>query len=451
MLQTDTTTDWRARFRVLRKRLAETNLFQRSGELMRLVGMTLEAQGCQAPVGMRCLVVNGALRVEAEVVGFDGERTFLIPLGESQGITPGARVIPLHSAEAVAVGDSLLGRVIDGLGKPLDGRGMVDCDDRVPLSARSPNPLLRKPVTQWLDVGVRAINALATVGQGQRIGLFAGSGVGKSVLLGMITRFTEADVIVVGLIGERGREVQEFIDDTLGPKSLSRAIVVASPSDTSPIHRLHAAERATAIARYFRDRGQRVLLLMDSLTRYAHAQREVALAVGEPPATRGYTASVFARLSALVEGSGNGPGAGSLTSIYTVLVDGDDHNDPIADAARSFLDGHIVLSRELAEAGVYPAIDIESSISRVMSSLVPPSHRELASKFMRIYAAYQQNQDLISVGAYTGGSDPLIDEAIQRRRPMLDFLSQPMDAAVGFERSIADLEAVLSAPQGDDS
>ncbi|MDJ0652716.1 MAG: FliI/YscN family ATPase [Xanthomonadales bacterium] len=443
MLQTETSEGWAQQLKRYSRRIRRGNVLLANGRLRRLIGMTLEAEGCQVPVGQRCMIVNAHRQIEAEVVGFDSEKTFLIPLDDFHGITPGAHVIPKPKAADVQVGDALLGRVIDGLGNPLDGKGPVESDERVPLYDRPLNPLHRKPVTESLDVGVRAINAFTTIGQGQRIGLFAGSGIGKSVLLGMMTRFTEADVIVVGLIGERGREVQEFVDHTLGEQAMRRAVVVASPADTSPIHRIHAAERATVIARHFRDRGQRVLLLMDSLTRYAQAEREIALAVGEPPATKGYTASVFSKLSDLVERSGNGAGTGSMTSVYTVLVEGDDHNDPVADAARSFLDGHIVLSRELAEAGIYPAVDVESSISRVMSGLITPRHRELVGDFIRVYAAYQQNRDLITVGAYAPGSDPLIDEAIARRPAMLDCIRQQQGHCVSLAESIEALASVL--------
>lgn len=445
MLQTRTASEWNEQLKRYARRFSAATQLVAHGRLRRSVGMTLEAEGCQLPIGRRCRIVNAGFEVEAEVVGFDGERTFLIPLGECQGITPGAEVIPILHEHRVGVGPALLGRVIDGLGRPLDGRGPVDYEARVMEDAAVDNPMNRIAVTEPLDVGIRSINSLTTIGQGQRIGLFAGSGVGKSVLLGMMTRFTHADVIVVGLIGERGREVQEFIHNTLGPEALQRAVVVASPADTSPVHRVHAAERATAIARYFRDQGQRVLLLMDSLTRYAQAHREIALAVGEPPATKGYTASVFAKLSELVERAGNATSGGTLTSIYTVLVEGDDHNDPVADSARSFLDGHIVLSRSLAEAGVYPAVDVEASISRVMPALITPEHRQLAAQFVRLHSAYEQNRDLITVGAYSGGSDPLVDQAIASRPQMLRFLSQDMGEQVLLGDALRDMQAVLGS------
>ncbi len=447
MLQTRTVDQWLDQLNACRSGLNGVNTFSVSGRLRRSVGMTLEAEGIHVPIGVRCRILNPGLDIEAEVVGFEDDRTFLIPLADSQGIRPGARVVPVLTEARTAVGDRLLGRVIDGLGRPLDGRGELRADEWVTPSESADNPLERAPVDKPLDVGVRSINTFTTIGQGQRIGLFAGSGVGKSVLLGMITRFTAADVVVVGLIGERGREVQEFIHNILGPAAQERSVIVASPADTSPVHRIHAAERATTIARHFRDQGKNVLLLMDSLTRYAQAHREIALAVGEPPATKGYTASVFARLSELVERAGNGPGAGSLTAVYTVLVDGDDHNDPVADSARSFLDGHIVLNRALAEAGVYPALDVERSISRVMPAVTSEQHRRLTARFLRLYATYEQNKDLITVGAYSAGSDPLVDEAIARRPEMLDFLRQEMEASVSFADSLASLSALF--PEAD--
>ncbi len=446
MLQTRSLEQWLDHLGSRGSRLAEVNPLTVSGRLRRSVGMTLEAEGIHVPVGVRCRIVNSEQHIEAEVVGFEDDRTFLIPLADSHGITPGAKVIPLLTEARTAVGEALLGRVIDGLGRPLDSAGEIRSPDWVLPGDTSPNPLQRSPVNRPLDVGVRSINTFTTIGQGQRIGLFAGSGVGKSVLLGMITRFTAADVVVVGLIGERGREVQEFIHNILGPEALARAVVVASPADTSPVHRIHAAERATTIARHFRDQGKQVLLLMDSLTRYAQAHREIALAVGEPPATKGYTASVFARLSELVERAGNGPGDGSLTAVYTVLVEGDDHNDPVADSARSFLDGHIVLSRSLAESGVYPALDVERSISRVMTAVVSDHHRRLASRFLRLYATYEQNRDLITVGAYTAGSDPLLDEAIARREQMLGFLRQDLTKSVDLRESMAQLQQLFPEP-----
>lgn len=406
------------------------------GKLTRMVGLTLEAVGCQAAVGSRCLVSSPDGQIEAEVVGFAGERLYLMPTGDIRGLVPNARVIPGQRMYEASVGNELLGRVIDAAGNPLDGKGPLRCNSSLPLAGRSGNPLARWPVKEPLDVGVAAINALLTVGRGQRLGLFAGSGVGKSMLLGMMSRYTNADVIVVGLIGERGREVKDFIDNILGEQGLSRAVVVASPADNSPLMRMHGAWLATTVAEYFRDQGLQVLLLMDSLTRFAQAQREIALAIGEPPATKGYPPSVFAKLPQLVERVGNnGEKGGSITAFYTVLAEGDDQNDPIVDAARAVLDGHIVLSRKIAESGLYPAIDVEASVSRVMNDVVSPEHQAAALRFKRLYSVYQQNHDLISIGAYQKGSNAEVDEAIDYYPSLLQFMQQDYNQAVSFEHS----------------
>jgi flagellum-specific ATP synthase len=345
----------------------------------------------------------------------------------------------------VSVGDRLLGRVIDGAGEPLDGAGAIDASTPVRLVAPPVNPLARRRIVEPLDVGVRAINALLTVGRGQRIGLFAGSGVGKSVLLGMMARYTAADVIVVGLIGERGREVKEFIESILGAAGLARSVVVASPADHPPLMRLHGAWLATAIAEYFRDQGKHVLLIMDSLTRFAQAQREIGLAIGESPATKGYPPSVFARLPQLVERAGNGTAdGGSITAFYTVLVEGDDHNDPIADAARAILDGHVVLSRRIADSGRYPAIDIEASISRVMHDIASEPHLQLARSLRQLSALYEHNRDLIAIGAYQRGSDPRIDEAIAYWPAIDAFLRQDMQQRVDYRDSLRQLQQLMN-------
>ncbi len=399
---------------------------QYSGRLTRMVGLTLEAVGCQCVVGDRCLIhtVSGEV-IEAEVVGFEDDRTFLMPLVAADGLKPGALVTPADTIGEISVGWGLLGRVLDGAGNVLDDRGPLEAEAFIPFTGGIINPLARAPIRESLDVGIKAINSLLSVGVGQRIGLFAGSGVGKSMLLGMMTRFTSADIVVVGLIGERGREVKEFIEDILGEEGLKRAVVIASPADDSALMRLRAAMLTTRIAEYFRDQGKSVLLLMDSLTRYAQAQREIALSVGEPPATKGYPPSVFAKLPQLVERAGNGrKGEGSITAFYTVLTEGDDQQDPIADAARAILDGHIVLSRNLAEEGHYPAIDVEASISRVMPHIITAEHLQNAQRFKQIYARYQQARDLISVGAYVKGSDPQTDFAIERIERMKQFLRQ---------------------------
>jgi flagellum-specific ATP synthase len=413
--------------------------------LRRVVGLTLEAVGCPLSLGARARIVNAdGSGVEAEAVGFAGERVFLMPSGELQGLNPLARVVPVGAAAEVAVGEAVLGRVLDGEGRPLDGKGRLVCDAHVPLYGKPINPLARTPITQPLDVGVRVINSLLTVGRGQRLGLFAGTGVGKSTLLGMMTRFTQADVIVVGLIGERGREVRDFLDHNLGPEGLKRACVVATPADRSPLLRLRAAYTATAIAEYFRDQGRHVLLLMDSLTRFAQAQREIGLAIGEPPTTRGYPPSVFARLPSLVERAGNGiDGRGSITAFYTVLTEGDDPQDPIADAARGILDGHIVLSRAIADGGIYPAVDIEPSISRVMNEIVPARHTQSARQFRALFSAYQRNRDLIAIGAYQRGADPRVDAALAKWPQIEEFLRQSVDQPARLQASVDALTALM--------
>ena len=437
---------WADRLGEYRRRLDTAVPLVVEGKLVRMIGLTLEAVGCQAPVGARCdVLASTGNRIEAEVVGFSGENTILMPTGDIRGLTPNARVVPSRHVYEAVVGDGLLGRVVDASGRPLDGKGPVNTNTRVPLTGQLINPLTRQPITETLDVGVRSINALLTVGRGQRMGLFAGSGVGKSVLLGMMTRYTSADVIVVGLIGERGREVKEFVQNILGEAGLSRAVVVAAPADQPPLMRMHGAWLTTAIAEYFRDRGLKVLLLMDSLTRFSQAQREIGLAIGEPPATKGYPPSVFAKLAQLVERAGNGDsGSGSITAFYTVLAEGDDHNDPIADAARATLDGHLVLSREIAETGLYPAINIEASISRVMHDIAEPEHLQAAQRFRQLYSTYQQNKDLIAVGAYQQGSDPRIDESIAYQPRLLDFLRQSNSQGSTFEESMGQLGELLT-------
>ncbi|MBI1423002.1 MAG: flagellar protein export ATPase FliI [Gammaproteobacteria bacterium] len=437
---------WLTRLREHRGHLDEPPGIVVEGVLNRMVGLTLEAVGCQAAIGARCVVDSpGSASIEAEVVGFADERLYLMPTGSLHGIRPNARVIPTDKVYEAPVGNALLGRVLDGAGRPLDGKGPLRVQERMPLSGRPINPLQRQPIDKPLDVGVRSINALLTVGRGQRMGLFAGSGVGKSVLLGMMTKFTTADVIVVGLIGERGREVKEFINNILGEEGMARSVVVAVPADHTPVMRMHGAAMATTIAEYFRDQGKHVLLLMDSLTRYAQAQREIALAIGEPPATKGYPPSVFARLPQLVERAGNADqGGGSITAFYTVLTEGDDQQDPIADAARAILDGHIVLSRELAESGQYPAIDVEASISRVMTEIVDKDHLRLVQRFRQMYSLYRQNQDLINVGAYTPGTDSRIDESIQLHPALLAFLSQDMRTSMSWQESRQCLQSLFA-------
>jgi flagellum-specific ATP synthase len=442
---------WGKRVREARGRVENLRSVEVEGVLSRMVGLTLEAVGCEAPVGGRCLI-DGAdgCRVEAEVVGFSNDRLFLMPTGQLRGLMPGARVLPIDSRLEARVGPELLGRVLDGGGSPIDGGPSPACRERRALGGDTLNPLQRHAIRDPLDVGVRSINALLTIGRGQRMGLFAGSGVGKSVLLGMMTRFTEADVTVVGLIGERGREVQEFVSETLGPKGLRQAVVVATPADTPPLMRIHGAWLATAIAEHFRDQGLKVLLLLDSLTRFAQAQREIGLAIGEPPATKGYPPSVFARIPQLVERAGNSDtGPGSITAVYTVLVEGDDHADPIADSARAILDGHVTLSRPLAESGVYPAIDIEASISRAMHRIAGSEHQDCAARFRQLYSTYQSHRDLIAVGAYRRGSDARVDAAIDYWPRIVEFLRQDMLQPTSFAHSLDQLRSLMgTAPAG---
>lgn len=439
--------------------------WQPEGSLTRVTGLVMEAVGLRLPVGSACQIdVLPGYQVEAEVVGFSGDRLYLMPLSNVQGLQPGLAVRVMQSCfppvyppqerhepviapgRLVPVGMSMLGRIVDSLGRPLDGLGEIQAEASYPLYSQPLNPLRRTPVRDVLDVGVKAINGLLTVGRGQRLGLFAGSGVGKSVLLGMMAKFTRADIVVVGLIGERGREVKDFIDHILGEEGMARSVVVAAPADSPPLMRLHGAAYATALAEYYRDQGMDVLLLMDSVTRYAMAQREIALAIGEPPVSKGYPPSVFAKLPQLIERAGNAEaGAGSITAFYTVLSEGDDQQDPVADSARAILDGHFVLTRQLAEAGHYPAIDIEQSISRVMVDVTSQEHVNLARRFKQLFSSYQRSRDLISVGAYVAGSDPTLDEALRRHVSMVGFLTQPMREQHGFADTVQQLQQVLTS------
>ncbi len=412
----------------------------RSGTLVRLVGLRLEARGIMAPVGSCCEIIGDAgLRIEAEVVGFSDKTLFLMPFSEPVGIGPGALVRVLTENGHASLGPELLGRVIDGRGEALDGKPKPECTTRLSLLGLPINPMERGPIDRVLDVGVKAINGLLTLGRGQRVGLIAGSGVGKSVLLGMLTRFTKADVVVIGLVGERGREVQAFITESLGAEGLAKSVVVAAPANVSPVLRLKAANLTHVIAEYFRDQGKDVLMLVDSLTRVAHAQREIGLAIGEPPTSKGYPPSVFALLPNLIERAGVGRhGHGSITAIYTVLAEGDDANDPIVDIARASLDGQVMLSRKLADAAHYPAIDLTGSISRVMQNLLSPADLKQANRFRRLWSLYQQNVDLIQVGAYQLGSNLEIDQAILLRESMENFLRQDMH--IGLDEVTTRLE-----------
>lgn len=465
MTSTDTAEKWQSYLEGARKQVVLDSGLEVRGTLTRLTGMVLEASGIRAPVGSQCVVSMRAKEpVLAEVVGFAGDKAFLMPAGDVHGLSSGAGVAPApayipvprlgETAPVVAgdvgtlrlpLGDGLLGRVVDSQGNPMDRQGPIADVVSKPMDRKPINAMDRAPVRDLLDTGVRAINALLSVGRGQRIGLFAGSGVGKSVLLGMMARYTQADVIVVGLIGERGREVKEFIEDILGDDGRARSVVVAAPADAPPLLRMQGASYATAIAESFRDSGKHVLLLMDSLTRYAMAQREIALAIGEPPATKGYPPSCFAKLPQLVERSGNGlNGVGSITAFYTVLAEGDDQQDPIADAARAILDGHIVLSRTLAESGHFPAIDVEQSASRVMHNVVDRAHFDLARRFRAVYSKYQKGRDLVQIGAYAPGSDPALDEAIALHSGMDKFLQQDMYESAPMATVLEDMAVATS-------
>jgi flagellum-specific ATP synthase len=418
----------------------------RSGTLVRLVGLTLETRGIMAPLGACCEVVGqSGHRVEAEVVGFNDKTLFLMPFTDPVGVGPGDTVRVLSNSAQVRLGNALLGRVIDGRGQPLDGKPLPELPDQLSLLGCPLNPMERGPINTVLDVGVKAINGVLTIGRGQRIGLVAGSGVGKSVLLGMLTRFTKADVVVIGLIGERGREVQAFISESLGAEGLAKSVVVAAPANVSPVLRLKATHMTHVIAEYFRDQGKNVLMLCDSLTRVAHAQREIGLAIGEPPTAKGYPPSVFALLPNLIERGGVGRhGHGSITAMYTVLAEGDDGNDPIVDISRASLDGQVMLSRRLADQAHYPAIDLNGSISRVMQTLVSPEELKMSNKLRRLWAVYEQNADLVQVGAYEAGTNPELDDAIRLRAQMVTFLQQDMHLGEDYQVTRSQLKQLLS-------
>ncbi len=419
-----------------------------SGSLRRVIGLTLVAEGCHAEIGTRCRIEHeDGPGIEAEVVGFSGDKLYLMPAAQLTHVQPNARVVPLGRQAEVPLGSAVLGRVLDGEGHPIDEKGRLRPERYGRLHAPPLNPLSRAPVEQVLDVGVRSINSLLTIGRGQRIGLFAGSGVGKSNLLGMMTRHTTADVIVVGLIGERGREVRDFVVNTLGEAGMRKAVVIASPADQSPLMRLRAAYLATAVAEGFRDEGKNVLLLIDSLTRFAQAQREIGLAIGEPPATRGFPPSVFTKVPQLVERAGNAePGSGTITGVYTVLVEGDDMQDPVGDTARAILDGHIVLTRDLADAGLYPAIDIESSVSRVARNLQSPDQQRDVTRFKALYSSYRRNRDMIQLGAYSPGSDAQVDRAISLWPQMEAYLRQGLDEPCRFKQAVEQMAAIVKMP-----
>jgi flagellum-specific ATP synthase len=416
------------------------------GRLASYDGLMLEATGFTRPIGAGARIVSGNNQVSrAEVVGFRGNRTLLMALDGAAAHANGARVEPDASSAMAEVGPALLGRVVDGLGLPLDGLGPIGAVDKWPLAGRTENPLSRARVTEVFDTGVRGVNALLTAGVGQRIAIVAGSGVGKSVLMGQMIAGADADVIVVGLIGERSREVSDFLATKLPPEVRRKAVVVAVPADHAPLLRLRAAMRATAIAEDFRARGLKVLLLVDSLTRVAHAQREIGLSLGEPPTVKGYPPSALGLIPKLVERAGaDAVTGGSITALYTVLADGDDNQDPIVDAARAIVDGHVILSRALAEQGVYPAIDVGRSLSRVMTDIVAPEHAAAAAALRRLWSAFEENRDLILMGAYAPGNDPLIDEAIVRRPELLDFLTQAPGERASFGESVAALTGMMA-------
>ena len=422
------------------KSIENINLARVAGRLVRVNGILLECVGCRLAVGQLCRVESTEHELmDAQVVGFDRDVTYLMPFKHPAGLIAGARVFPAEKDEGVLIGDQWLGRVVNGLGEPLDAKGKLGGDTLLPQQIAQIHPLTRRPVEEPLDVGVRAINGLLTIGKGQRVGLMAGSGVGKSVLLGMISRYTQAEVVVVGLIGERGREVKDFIDNSLGAEGMAKSVIVAAPADESPLMRIKATELCHSIASYYRDKGKDVLLLVDSLTRYAMAQREIALSLGEPPATKGYPPSAFGIIPKLVETAGNSTGAGTMTAIYTVLAEGDDQQDPIVDCARAVLDGHIVLSRHLAEAGHYPAIDIGQSISRCMSQVTQRDHQRAARTLKQLYAEYMSIKPLIPLGGYVAGADPTADRAVKLSPAIHSFLQQEVSDAALLNGTISDL------------
>jgi len=425
--------------------LNKIDTFKRTGKVTQVVGMTIESQGPSVELGEICHLFNlkQTSYIKAEVVGFRENRVLLMPLGEVHGIGPGSLVVATHDFLTVSVGENLVGRILDGLGIPMDGKGPLDHSVQVPVQNNPPNPLKRKRITEPLSLGIKAIDGLLTCGKGQRMGIFAGSGVGKSTLLGMIARNTNADINVIGLIGERGREVREFIEKDLKEEGLKRSVLVVATSDQPALIRVKGAMVATAVAEYFREKGYDTLLMMDSLTRFAMAQREVGMAIGEPPVARGYTPSVFAMFPKLLERSGNSD-KGSITGLYTVLVDGDDFNEPISDTVRGILDGHIVLSRNLANQNHYPAIDVLASVSRVMPDLVDKEQMQWAGKIKALLAAYREARDLINIGAYSRGSNPLIDEAIEKMPIINEFLRQSVEEEVDYEHTINFMKKIIA-------
>lgn len=431
------------------KAVEDASLVSIRGRVRQVIGMVIESQGPGIPVGSLCEVeVFGGGKIMAEVVGFREGSVLLMPLSEMRGVEPGSPIRLVSTQAAVPVAESLLGRIIDGLGNPMDGKGPLLCDQTYPLYAEPLNPMSRKRILEPVDVGVRSINGMLTLGKGQRIGILAGSGVGKSTLLGMIARHTAADISVIALIGERGRELKDFIERDLGPEGLARSVVVVATSDQPPLVRMRGAYMAMAISEFFRDRGRDVILMMDSVTRFAMSSREVGLAIGEPPTSRGYTPSVFAQLPKLLERAGTCVDKGSITGIYSVLVEGDDMNEPIADAVRSIVDGHILLSRDLANQGHYPAIDVMGSVSRCMVDTVPREQIDLAHRFLNMMATYRKSEDLINIGAYAKGSNPKIDQAIVMIDQLNNYLKQQVNDRVSLAESARQLKQLFEGKQG---
>lgn len=427
--------------------LKDTDPIEVRGKVTNIVGLVVEGHGPGSCMGGMCEIYSKGVSgsIMAEVVGFRDKRVLLMPLGDLGGIGPGSTIIARKSNPSVKVGDELLGRVIDGMGNPLDGKGPLSLGQEMPLYGRTVNPLKKKRITEPLDLGIAAINGVLTIGKGQRMAIMAGSGVGKSVLMGMMARHTQADVNVIALIGERGREVKEFIERDLGPEGLKRSVVIAAISDQPALIRIRGAYLATTVAEYFRDKGLDVLLMMDSITRYALSMREIGLAVGEPPTTKGYTPSCFAKLPRLLERAGNTSSKGSITGLYTVLVEGDDFSEPVADSVRSIVDGHIVLSRELAARNHYPAIDILGSVSRVMNDIVSREHMKMARRIVEYKAVYEEARDLINIGAYVAGSNPQIDTAVKHIDAVNEFLRQDIDERVTLEESLARMGKIIPA------
>ncbi len=428
--------------------IKEIDPIQVRGNVTNIVGLVIEGHGPGSAMGGLCEVYSKDMQtsIMAEVVGFRNNRVLLMPLGDLSGIGPGSSIVARRNNPMVRIGENFLGRVVDGLGNPLDDKGIVLGEKEIPLYGNPLNPLRKKRITEPLDLGIRAINANLTVGKGQRMGIMAGSGVGKSVLLGMMARHTKADVNVIALIGERGREVKEFIERDLGEEGLKRSVVIAATSDQPALIRIRGAYLATAVAEYFRDQGKDVLLMMDSVTRFAMAMREIGLAIGEPPTTKGYTPSCFAKMPKLLERAGNNASKGSITGLYTVLVEGDDFNEPVADTVRSIVDGHIVLSRDIAARNHYPAIDILRSVSRVMNDIVDARHTSLSRKMLQIMAVYEEAKDLINIGAYVEGNNPEIDNAIRYIAQINEFLKQNIEDRSSIEEAVQGMQAILNLP-----